>query len=97
MVEADISLFEVAAKVVSDFGTSGQKMSNDQALELYGLFKQGNVGDVNTGRPGILDQKGRVKWDARNALKGISNNAAKARYVSSARAALPAEWAARIA
>jgi len=32
--------------------------------ELYALFKQATVGDCNTSRPGIFDQKGRYKWDA---------------------------------
>ena len=32
--------------------------SNDDKLALYGLFKQGTVGDVDTGKPGIFDQKG---------------------------------------
>ena len=32
--------------------------SNDDKLSLYGLFKQGTVGDVDTGKPGIFDQKG---------------------------------------
>jgi diazepam-binding inhibitor (GABA receptor modulating acyl-CoA-binding protein) len=32
--------------------------SNDDKLVLYGLFKQGTVGDVNTGKPGIWDPKG---------------------------------------
>ena len=32
--------------------------SNDDKLALYGLFKQGTVGDVDTGKPGIWDQKG---------------------------------------
>ena len=34
-------------------------------LELYALFKQANVGDVNTARPGMMDFKGKAKWDAK--------------------------------
>ena len=30
-------------------------MTNEDKLALYGLFKQGNVGDVNTARPGMFD------------------------------------------
>ena len=97
MVEADGILFDVAVKVVGDFGASGQSLSNAQALEIYGLFKQANVGDTNTDRPGIFDQKGRAKWDAWKALNGTTRDAARARYVSVAKAALPAEWSARIA
>ena len=32
--------------------------SNDDKLALYGLFKQATVGDVDTKKPGIFDQKG---------------------------------------
>lgn len=93
MVEAH---FEIASKVVNEFGQSGQSLTNDQALELYGLFKQASTGDVNTGRPGIFDQKGRAKWDAWNSRKGISQADARTHYVETARRVLPAEWAARI-
>ena len=71
-------------------------MSNEQALEIYGLFKQGTVGDVNTGRPGILDQKGRAKWDAWESKKGMSQDDAKAAYVEAAKRILPGDWNARI-
>ena len=32
--------------------------SNDDKLALYGLFKQATVGDINTKKPGLFDQKG---------------------------------------
>lgn len=35
------------------------------------MYKQGTVGDCNTSKPGILDQKGRYKWDAWNNKKGM--------------------------
>jgi len=31
-----------------------KKPSNDELLQLYGLFKQATVGDVNTERPGLF-------------------------------------------
>lgn len=82
---------------MNEFGQSGQTMTNEQALEIYGFFKQASVGDVNTGRPGIFDQKGRAKWDAWDSKKGLSQDDAKARYVNTAKSVLPAEWAGRIA
>lgn len=47
-------------------------MSNDELLEIYSLFKQATVGDINTDRPGIFDQKGRAKWDAWEKKKGTT-------------------------
>lgn len=52
-------------------------MSNDELLQIYSLFKQGTVGDVNTARPGLLDQKGRAKWDAWEKRKGLSKEQAQ--------------------
>jgi len=50
-------------------------------LELYSLFKQATVGDVNTERPGMLDFKGKAKWDAWSGKKGTSQDAAKETYI----------------
>jgi diazepam-binding inhibitor (GABA receptor modulator, acyl-CoA-binding protein) len=53
-----------------------------ELLELYGLFKQGSLGDVQGERPGLLDFKGRAKYDAWAAKKGTSKEAAMQSYVS---------------
>ena len=45
-------------KAAEDAKTLPDGTSNDDKLKLYGLYKQGTVGDVNTGKPGIFDQKG---------------------------------------
>jgi len=57
------------------------KPNDDELLEIYGLFKQGTVGDVNTDRPGMLDLKGKAKWDSWNKLKGIGQEDAKQKYI----------------
>jgi len=56
--------------------------SNDEMLKVYSLFKQGTVGDCNTDRPGMLDLKGKAKWDAWNGLKGKAKDAAQTEYVA---------------
>jgi diazepam-binding inhibitor (GABA receptor modulating acyl-CoA-binding protein) len=45
-------------------------MTDDELLQIYSLFKQGSVGDNNTDKPGMLDFKGKAKWEAWNKLKG---------------------------
>ncbi|CAH2304945.1 Acyl- -binding [Pelobates cultripes] len=50
-------------------------------LALYGLYKQGTCGDVNTERPGMFDLKGKAKWDAWAAKKGVSNADAMVQYI----------------
>jgi len=59
-----------------------RRPSNDQLLELYGLYKQATDGDAKGSRPGILDPKGRAKFDAWTARRGTAPAEAKRRYVS---------------
>ena len=56
--------------------------SNDQLLELYGLYKQATEGDVSGSRPGMLDLKGRAKFDAWAKRKGSSKDDAMKAYVA---------------
>jgi len=62
--------------------TLTKRPSNDQLLELYSLFKQGSVGDAQGKRPGMLDIKGRAKFDAWMGRKGMSKEAAMDAYVA---------------
>ena len=55
---------------------------NQTLLELYALFKQGTAGDVSGKRPGMLDLKGRAKYDAWAAKKGLGQEAAREQYVA---------------
>jgi len=56
--------------------------SNDELLQLYGLFKQATEGDVSGARPGMLDLKGRAKYDAWARKKGTSKDDAMKGYVA---------------
>jgi diazepam-binding inhibitor (GABA receptor modulating acyl-CoA-binding protein) len=56
--------------------------SNDTLLELYSLFKQATDGDVQGKRPGMLDLKGRAKYDAWAGRKGVGREAAMQQYVA---------------
>lgn len=56
-------------------------VSDEKKLEIYALFKQGSIGDVNTARPGMLDFKGKAKWDAWDSKKGLSNEDAQKAYI----------------
>ncbi len=56
--------------------------SNDSLLELYSLFKQATEGDVQGKRPGMLDLKGRAKYDAWAGRKGLGREAAMQQYVA---------------
>jgi acyl-CoA-binding protein len=58
------------------------QVSQEQQLELYGLYKQATEGDVKGSRPGMLDFKGRAKYDAWSARKGKSPDEAQQAYVA---------------
>lgn len=53
----------------------------DKLLELYSLYKQATEGDVKGARPGMLDFKGRAKYDAWAARKGTDKEPAMRSYV----------------
>jgi diazepam-binding inhibitor (GABA receptor modulator, acyl-CoA-binding protein) len=48
---------------------------------MYALFKQGTAGDVSGSRPGMLDLRGRAKFDAWTARRGLSKDAAQQAYI----------------
>jgi acyl-CoA-binding protein len=56
--------------------------SNEDLLELYALYKQATAGDVSGSRPGMMDFKGRAKFDAWTGKKGISKDKAMESYVA---------------
>lgn len=70
--------FEDAQKRVK---TLTETPSNEDLLELYALFKQATAGDVSGSRPGMLDFKGRAKFDAWAKKKGTGKDAAMLAYV----------------
>ncbi|XP_064456143.1 acyl-CoA-binding domain-containing protein 7-like isoform X2 [Ornithodoros turicata] len=74
--------FEKAAEEVKNLKA---RPTDEELLELYGLFKQATVGDCNTSQPGMFDPKGRAKWHAWNGRKGMSQSAAKETYVAEAK------------
>lgn len=57
------------------------KLANDKKLEIYALFKQATVGNVNTERPGVFDLKGKAKWDAWKGKDGVSQEEAMQQYI----------------
>lgn len=58
-----MSSFDKAAAAIKKSGEDKTvKMTDDELLQLYGLFKQASVGDNNTDKPGMLDFKGKAKW-----------------------------------
>lgn len=68
-------------KAIADSKNLPEKPDNTTLLKLYALFKQASSGDADAKRPGFGDMVGRAKWDAWNAVKGKSTDAAMQEYV----------------
>lgn len=58
-----------------------ERPDNSTLLKIYGLYKQGTVGDNTEKKPGFGDMVGRAKWDAWNSLKGTSQADAQQQYI----------------
>merc|ERR1712241_255947 len=71
--------FQTAVDQVSN--KINKTLSNEELLEVYALYKQASIGDCNTSRPGMMDFKGKAKWDAWNGKKGVGQDEAKQKYI----------------
>ncbi|XP_042879858.1 acyl-CoA-binding protein-like [Penaeus japonicus] len=79
-----MSLEEKFNKAAEQVKNLKQQPTDDELKEIYSLFKQATVGDINTERPGMLDFKGKAKWDAWSSKKGMAKDAAMEAYVAKA-------------
>jgi acyl-CoA-binding protein len=72
--------FEQAA---ADSKTLSEKPSNEVLLQLYSLYKQGSIGDVNTDPPSNpFDFVNKAKYEAWASLKGKSQEEAMKEYIT---------------
>lgn len=58
-----------------------ERPDNETLLDLYALYKQGAVGDVQGDKPGFFDFVGSAKYEAWSKLKGMGQADAKQKYV----------------
>merc|ERR1712080_341177 len=78
-----------ANNVMGDFNSAAETVKNklnktlsdDELKQVYGLFKQATVGDVNLPKPGMTDLRGAAKWEAWKAVEGLSKDQAQQQYV----------------
>lgn len=71
-----------------DFAAAKEKINslpaqdNENLLKMYSLYKQATVGDASGKKPGMFDLVGKAKFDAWEALKGMSKEAAMQNYIN---------------
>jgi acyl-CoA-binding protein len=58
-----------------------ERPDNMTLLQLYALYKQGSVGDVEGKRPGFTDMVERAKYDAWAMAKGKTKEEAMQAYI----------------
>ncbi|XP_034404406.1 acyl-CoA-binding protein-like [Cyclopterus lumpus] len=68
-------------RAVEDVKVLKQRPGYGVLGDVYGLYKQATVGDINIERPSIFDLAGRGKWDAWQRKKGLSKEEAMIAYV----------------
>ena len=72
-------LFENAAAAARNLE---KRPGDDDLLTLYALYQQATTGDVQGERPGSFDFVGATKFDAWEALKGMSTAEAMQKYIA---------------
>uniref|UniRef100_A0A3B4BCE9 ACB domain-containing protein n=1 Tax=Periophthalmus magnuspinnatus TaxID=409849 RepID=A0A3B4BCE9_9GOBI len=73
------------SKMADDVKKVKTRPTDQELLDLYGLYKQSIAGDVNIEKPGMTDLKGKAKWDAWNSRKGMSKDDAMSAYITLAK------------
>ncbi len=69
-------------KAAEESKTLSEKPSNDILLQLYSLYKQGSIGDINIDPPSNpFDIVNKAKYNAWEALKGKTKEEAMQEYV----------------
>ena len=65
--------FKYAAEMVKSLN---EKPDNNKLLELYSLYKQATVGNINTSQPWAVQLEARAKWDAWKSKESLSKDQA---------------------
>lgn len=78
-----MSAFELAAQAIKDSGKEPgiQKITNEEKLALYGLYKQATAGDCKDAEPWAVQLEKKAKWTAHTGNKGKSKEDAEGEYV----------------
>lgn len=69
--------FQLSVQLVNGLA---KKPTDNELLQLYGLYKQSNEGECKTEEPSFLYVKERAKWNAWKACKGKNKNTAMSEY-----------------
>ncbi|XP_065429276.1 diazepam-binding inhibitor-like 5 [Chrysemys picta bellii] len=71
-------------KVVAMVREMKVPISEQEKLEIYSLYKQATIGDINIPCPCATDVTGKAKWEGWNGRKGMSKADAMKNYIAKA-------------
>ena len=71
--------FNTAVNIVKNLK---KRPSDEELLDLYGLYKQSTLGNVNTEKPNIFYFRERKKWEAWEKYLNLSQEKSKMEYVN---------------
>jgi|Transcript_15901 acyl-CoA-binding protein len=74
--------FDAKVAFVKSWTYGGSKVTNDEKLTCYGLYKQVTVGDITDAQPWAVQIEARAKWNAWNSRKGMSKEEAISTYIA---------------
>lgn len=79
----DKKLIDLFDKAVHYVNNSNNKVDidNNTKLNFYKFYKQATVGDINVDKPGLLDIKNSMKWDAWFSVKNTSKKKSMLCYI----------------
>jgi len=66
-----------------------KRLGDEDLLQLYALYQQATIGDVQGDRPGLVDLIAGAKHDAWAKLEGMSRVEAMQRYIARVNALKP--------
>ena len=87
MVEVEISDAEFVAMLekVKTREEDVKKLATDHKLAIYAHGKQGDIGDCNESKPGMLKVKEKFKWEAWTGLKGMDKQTGRRKFTELAK------------
>ena len=75
------SIDEKFKQAVLDVKTLSNRPDNETLLQLYGLYKQVTIGNINIAQPWAIQIEKRAKWDSWKLFENMDKTKAMARYV----------------
>mmetsp|Transcript_25905 Transcript_25905/g.60046 ORF Transcript_25905/g.60046 Transcript_25905/m.60046 type:complete len:96 (-) Transcript_25905:279-566(-) len=74
--------FQEAANLIANGKPTKGSAGTEDKLKLYGLYKQAKEGDNTTAAPWSIQWETKAKWEAWEAVKGKSKEAAMTEYIA---------------